>query len=339
MTRGADGGRARSAKGGDGSLDTSGEVRRAWYRQMVEIRLFEEKVMELYLQGLVEGSTHVCIGQEAVSVGAIAAMADDDYLTITYRGHGQALARGLEMESAFAELMGRAGGCCRGLGGSMHLTDFGRGLIGSFAIVGAGLPVAVGAALSAKLQSEPRVALAFFGEGAANIGTFHESLNMAAVWNAPIVFVLENNLYGEFTPYRQTTPIADLADRAASYGMPGVITDGQDVDAVYQSTVAAVARAREGGGPTLIEAKTYRYRGHSRSDPARYRPAGELEAWKGRDPIELLGGHLAREGLLSGDEQAALRVEVQARVDASAARAQQQSFPTMEEARASVYTQ
>jgi TPP-dependent pyruvate/acetoin dehydrogenase alpha subunit len=304
-----------------------------WYRRMVEIRLFEDKVQELFQQGLIEGTTHLCQGQEAVSVGAMAALRADDYLTVTYRGHGHAIARGVEIESLFAELMGRATGCCRGVGGSMHFTDFSRGLIGAFAIVGAGLPVAVGAALSAKLKGEDRVALTFFGDGTANIGTFHEALNMAAVWKAPVVFIIENNLYGEYSPVRETTPLDDLAERAHSYAIPGVVVDGQDVDAVHAAVQEAVDRARRGDGPSLLEMKTYRYRGHSRTDPAAYRAPGELDRWKERDPISLLGAALA----LPEDERRAIWAELQARVDDAAARAAEAPYPTLEETRDYVY--
>lgn len=308
-----------------------------WFRRMLEIRAFEERVQELFLEGLVEGTTHLCQGQEAVSVGAVAALRDDDYLTITYRGHGHALARGMSAEAAFAELMGRSTGCCRGVGGSMHLTDFSRGLIGSFAIVGAGLPVAIGAAMSAKLSGSDRVAVSFCGDGATNIGTFHESLNMAAVWKAPVVFVVENNLYGEYSPLRDTTAVEDIADRAKGNGMPGVVVDGQDVFAVRDAVAAAVARARAGEGPTLLEAKTYRYRGHSRTDPARYRAPGELERWRARDPIVLLGTALAREGTLTDEAQAEMRAAVQAEIDAASRQAAAGPFPTMEEITAYVY--
>jgi pyruvate dehydrogenase E1 component alpha subunit len=309
----------------------------AAYRRMIEIRLFEDKVQELFQQGLIQGTTHLCQGQEAVSVGAMAALQPDDYLTVTYRGHGHAIARGLEIETLFAEIMGRSTGCCRGVGGSMHFADFSRGLIGAFAIVGAGLPVAVGAALSAKLQGKKRVALAFFGDATTNIGTFHEALNMAAVWKAPVVFIIENNLYGEYSPLRETTPLDDLAERAASYAIPGVIVDGQDVEAVEEAVAEAVARARAGDGPSLLEMKTYRYRGHSRTDPAKYRVPGELERWKERDPIKLLGAALARDGILAEDAQRAAWTEVQAHVDAAAARAAEAPYPTLEETRAYVY--
>jgi TPP-dependent pyruvate/acetoin dehydrogenase alpha subunit len=308
-----------------------------WLRRMWEIRLFEEKVQELFMQGQIQGTTHLCQGQEAVSVGAIAALAPEDYLTITYRGHGQALARGMPMEAAFGELMGRTSGCCRGVGGSMHLTDFSRNLIGSFAIIGASYSVAVGAGLSAQLRGVPAVALAFCGDGATNIGTFHESLNMASVWRVPVVFVIENNLYGEYSPLRETTPLDDLADRAKAHAMPGVIADGQDVDVMYEIVATAVERAREGGGPTLVEAKTYRYRGHSRTDPAKYRPEGELERWKQRDPLEILGTRLTADGVMEADEQTALRAAVQEEVDAAAERAAQAPLPLLDELKEYVY--
>jgi len=308
-----------------------------WYRRMLEIRLFEEKVQELFMEGLIHGTTHLCQGQEAVSVGSIAALRNDDYLTMTYRGHGHALMRGVPMEECFAELMGRSTGCCRGVGGSMHFTDVERGLLGAFAIVGAGLPVALGAAYSAKLQGLDRVALTFFGDGATNIGTFHEALNIASAWKVGIVFIIENNLYGEYTPLRETTPLDDLADRARAHAMPGVVVDGQDVFAVNQAVSDAVARGRAGDGPTLLEMKTYRYRGHSRTDPARYRPEGELERWQGRDPIVLLGASLAEDGALDEQSATALRAEIQEMVDETAERAKQAPFPTLEEIRDYVY--
>lgn len=308
-----------------------------WYRRMLEIRLFEEKVQELFMEGLIQGTTHLCQGQEAVPVGAISTLRDDDYLTITYRGHGHALMRGVSMEACFAELMGRATGCCKGVGGSMHFTDVQRGLLGAFAIVGAGLPVAVGAAYSAKLQGLDRVALTFFGDGATNIGTFHEALNIASIWDVGVVFIVENNLYGEYTPLRETTPIDDLAERAKAYAMPGVIVDGQDVDAVHAAVAEAVARGRAGEGPSLLEMKTYRYRGHSRTDPAKYRPEGELARWQERDPITLLGAKLAAEGALSEDDQAAAREEIRQLVDETADKAKQAPFPTIEEIRSYVY--
>jgi len=309
------------------------DQRTGWYRRMLEIRLFEDKVQELFMQGKIQGTTHLCQGHEAVSVGAVSAIEARDYLTITYRGHGHALARGMSMVAAYGELMGRTSGCCNGVGGSMHLTDFSKNLIGAFAIIGAGLPVAVGAGLSAKMRGTDSVALSFSGDGGSNIGTFHEALNMAAVWKVPVVFVIENNLYGEYSPIRETTPLDDLAERAKGYAMPGVIVDGQDVDAVHAVVAEAVARARAGEGPTLIEAKTYRYRGHSRTDPAKYRAEGELERWKLRDPIVILGDRLG----LSDDERKSLQDEVQAAVDAAAVEAEQAPLPTLEEIENYVY--
>jgi pyruvate dehydrogenase E1 component alpha subunit len=304
---------------------------------MIEIRLFEDKVQELFMQGQIQGTTHLCQGQEAVCVGAVGALDDRDYLTITYRGHGHALARGMTMETAFGELMGLTSGCCRGVGGSMHFTDFSRGLIGAFAIIGPSYSVALGAAMSARLRGTDSAALGFCGDGASNIGTFHESLNMAAVWKAPVVFVVENNLYGEYSPLLDTTALADIAERAKGYGIPGVVVDGQDADAVYAATSTAIARARGGEGPSLLEMKTYRYRGHSRTDPAKYRKEGELEEWKQRDPIDILGARLASEGVASDETQREWHEEIQAEVDASAERAAEAPVATFEEIEDYVY--
>jgi pyruvate dehydrogenase E1 component alpha subunit len=315
-----------------------GEDRRlGWYREMLAIRLFEEKVQELFMSGQIEGTTHLCQGQEAVSVGAVAAMQPGDVQTNTYRGHGEALALGMAPEIAFAELMGRSTGGSKGLGGSMHLIDTRKGNIGANAIVGAGIPIAVGAAMTFKLRRQPHAALTFFGDGATNIGTFHESLNMASVWKAPVVFVVTNNLYGEYSPLRDTTPIDDLARRADPFDIPGIVVDGQDVEVVHAATLEALERARAGEGPSLLEMKTYRYRGHSRSDPAKYRPEGELDEWKARDPLIVLGDRLAAEGLLDEVAQASERERVQADIDAAAERAAAAPYLTLEEARAYVY--
>ncbi len=313
-------------------------TRDQWYQTMAVIRRFEDKVQELFMGGHIEGSTHLCQGQEAVSVGAIAAMRPGDVQTNTYRGHGEALALGTPPETAFAELMGRSTGGSGGVGGSMHLIDVGRGNIGANAIVGAGLPIAVGAAVGFQMQGRTNVALTVFGDGATNIGTFHESLNMAALWRAPVVFIIANNLYGEYSPLGSTTAGGEeLARRADSYGIPGIVVDGQDVDAVHEAVAAAAERARSGDGPSLLEMKTYRYRGHSRSDPAKYRPAGELEAWKARDPLDILAGRLAEEGTLAADERRQIDDDVQAEIDAAAERALAAPFPTLEETRSYVY--
>jgi len=266
-------------------------------QRMIEIRGFEDEIQRLFTQNLVRGSTHLCNGQEACAVGACFALREGDSMLCTYRGHGAVLAMGAPLEGTFAEILGRATGLCRGKGGSMHLTDVGVGAYGSFAIVGAHLPIATGLAFAAKHEGSGAVSLCFFGDGSTNIGAFHESLNLAAIWKLPIVFVCENNLYGEYSPLPSTTPVHQLAERAASYAMPGVTVDGNDVVAVHATVSEAVARARAGEGPTLIEAMTYRHRGHSRTDPARYRPEGELEEWLQRDPIPRLEALLAERGV------------------------------------------
>jgi TPP-dependent pyruvate/acetoin dehydrogenase alpha subunit len=289
-------------------------------RRMIEIRAVEERIQKLYSEGEVRGSTHLCNGQEAVAVGIARATRPDDIVTCTYRGHGHALALGLAPEQVIGEICGRTLGCAGGLGGSMHLMEPSVGLLPTFAIVGAGLPVACGAALAARVKRSDRVAVAVFGDGAANIGAVHESLNFAAIRALPVVFVCENNLYGEYTRIEKTTPIADIAARAAGYAMPGVVVDGQDLDAVGRAMAAAVAQARAGKGPSLLEMKTYRYSGHSRSDPATYRPAGELDAWLKRDPIEIFARRLADESALPAGGLDALRGEQGAAIEAAVAR-------------------
>src|SRR5579871_4493466 len=241
-------------------------------QRMFEIRFAEERIQELFLENVIRGTTHLCIGQEGVSVG-MAAVVDvprGDTVTCTYRGHGHALALGLPLRSMMAEMMGKEAGCCKGKGGSMHLTDMSIGLIGTFAVVGAGLPVTNGAALTAQIKGTGAVSISNFGDGTANIGAWHEAVNLAAVWKLPSVFLCENNLYGEYSPYAATSPVPNVIDRASAYGIPGVIVDGQDCEAVYETVKAAVESARQGKGPTLVEAKTYRYKGHSRTDPAAY---------------------------------------------------------------------
>ncbi len=259
------------------------------YRQMSEIRFFEDKVLQLFTKNLVRGSTHLCQGQEAVAVGACAALTnEEDTMTCTYRGHGAVLAMGASLFKSMAEILGRSDGLCGGKGGSMHLTDVSCGALGSFAVVGAHLPITVGAAFTADYRQTGAVSLAFFGDGATNTGAFHESLNLASVWNLPAVFVCENNLYGEYSPLSSTTPVERLSRRADSYAMRSDVVDGNDVLAVRASVQAAVERARQGEGPMLLEALTYRQQGHSRTDPATYRPEGELEAWLERDPLIVL---------------------------------------------------
>jgi acetoin:2,6-dichlorophenolindophenol oxidoreductase subunit alpha len=301
------------------------------YRMMATIREFEEQVQRSYLEGLVHGTTHLCNGQEAVCAGVTKTLRDDDYVSYTYRGHGHCLARGMDLEAAFAELFGRESGVCGGLGGSMHLTDIGRGLIGAFGIVGAGLPVAVGAGLSAQLDGREQVSVCFFGDGATNIGAFHEAMNLAQVWALPVIFVCENNLYGEFSHIRHTTPYEDLVIRAQGYAMANVSVDGNDVEAVYEAASPAVARARGGGGPTFIECKTYRHRGHSRTDPAKYRDPAEVEAWLKRDPLVLYRTELAAAGLMLETHAEAIVLEARQAAKAAADRAAAAPWPSVDQ--------
>ena len=289
--------------------ELSVEYRLDLLRQMHEIRFFEQNLRRLFEEGLVRGSTHLSIGQEAVSVGVCSALRKGDTATCTYRGHATTLAMGAPLDRSFGEILGRAGGLCGGKGGSMHLTDRSVGLLGSFAIVGAHLPITVGAAFAARYQRQDSVSVCFFGDGATNIGAFHEALNLAAVWKLPAVFVCENNLYGEYSPIASTTPVQQLVDRAASYAMAAARVDGNDVVAVRRTAVEAVDRARGGDGPTLIEALTYRWSGHSRSDPAQYRPRGELESWQQRDPIKRLREQLCDEGAAEGCDRVAATAE------------------------------
>lgn len=289
--------------------------RLAWLDRMIEIRLVEGQLQALFNSGDIRGSTHLSNGQEAVSVGIAAAARPTDTVTCTYRGHGAALALGVRPVAVIGEIIGRQVGCIGGLGGSMHLFDESVGLMPTFAIVGAGLPVAAGAALTAKVRGTQDAAIAIFGDGSTNIGAFHETLNLAAIWQLPVVFVIENNLYGEYTRIQLSTPVADLATRADSYAMPSAVVDGQDADAVREAVAGALERARTGGGPTLLEMKTYRYSGHSRADPATYRPDGELDEWLQLDPIALLAAKLVGAGLLSESDVEALRERVAQEVD------------------------
>ena len=287
------------------------------YRRMVEIRRTEDSIKELFAAGLVAGSTHTCQGQEAVSVGIAAVVRPADQVVCTYRGHGHALALGMTPESVLAEILGRTDGCVGGVGGSMHLSSREIGLMPTMAIVGAGIPIAAGAAWAAQLAGDRRIAIGLFGDGASNIGAFHEGLNLAAVWGLPVVFVCENNLYGEYSRIDATTAVDDIARRADSYGIPGEVVDGQDLDQVVDAVSRAAERARSAGGPTLLEMKTYRYAGHSRSDPALYRPEGELDAWLARDPIALYGDRLVSDGLADAGTLEQLRQDVGERVEAA----------------------
>jgi pyruvate dehydrogenase E1 component alpha subunit len=276
------------------------------YEQMAVIRRTEKAAHDLFLAGLVKGTTHLAAGHEAVAVGASASLRPDDYVFATYRGHHHAIARGATPEECLAELMSKATGVCKAKGGSMHLTKASAGMLGSYAIVGAHLPLAAGAAWSAKLRGSGQVAVAFFGDGATNIGAFHEALNIAAVWSLPVLFICENNLYMEYTPIGSVTAVPNpAADRAPAYAIPAELIDGNDVVVVAEAVARATERARSGEGPTIIEARTYRHFGHSRTDPASYRPQEEVQEWLQRDPLDIAKARLTGLGVPEGDVTAA----------------------------------
>jgi acetoin:2,6-dichlorophenolindophenol oxidoreductase subunit alpha len=298
---------------------------------MLQIRYTEEKLQELFLANKIRGTTHLCIGQEGVSTGVASALQSGDTVTCTYRGHGHALAMGMTMKSMMAEMMGRVSGCCRGKGGSMHMTDVSIGLLGANAIVGAQLPIAAGAALTAQIEKTGNIAVTFFGDAASNIGAFHETMNLASVWKLPLIFVCENNRYGEYTPQNLTTPIEDLSIRAASYNMPGVTVDGQDAEVVFAEFSAAAQRARAGEGPSFLEMKTYRYKGHSRTDTGPYRPEGELDAWMERDPITILANRMVEAGQMDNTEFEELVQSVEREVLDTVAWAEKEPYPSLDE--------
>jgi acetoin:2,6-dichlorophenolindophenol oxidoreductase subunit alpha len=269
-------------------VDIEPTTRLALYRSQFEIRAVEKRAYDLFLQNLIKGTSHLAIGQEAIAAAFGTAMKPGDWTFCTYRGHAHTLARGASMTGVLGELMGRECGLMGGKGGSMHLTDVDRGVMGSYAIIGAHLPIAMGAAWSAQYRGTEQVAVCFFGDGTTNIGAFHEALSMAATWKLPVVFVCENNLYMEYTPISEVTPVRyPAADRASAYGLERILIDGNDADAVYRTALSAIAHARAGEGPSLIEALTYRHHGHSRADPGKYRPKEEVETWLKRDPIPL----------------------------------------------------
>lgn len=307
--------RAQAAPG-SGLNDDIGEAQRlALYRSQLRIREAEQRAYDLFLQNLVKGTSHLSLGQEAVASGFAEAMQKGDLSFCTYRGHAHTLARGVSVEKVLGELMQRDNGLMRGKGGSMHLTSEEHGVMGSYAIIGAHLPIACGAAWRAQYKGDKDVSVCFFGDGTTNIGAFHEALNFAAVWRLPVVFVCENNLYMEYTPIGDVTAVPHpAADRAGSYGLERIIIDGNDADVVYRTAQKAYAKARAGDGPSLIEALTYRHSGHSRADPAKYRPEGELEKWKERDPIKIYRERLQQFGV-DGKVIAKIDAEVRKEVD------------------------
>jgi pyruvate dehydrogenase E1 component alpha subunit len=272
------------------------------YTSMYKIRRFEQEAVKLFRNKELPGWLHSYIGEEAVAVGVCASLNRDDYITSTHRGHGHCIAKGADLKRMMAELYGKEAGYCKGKGGSMHIADFSIGILGANGIVGGGIPIATGAALAFQYLEDGRVTVCFFGDGASNQGGFHESLNLASLWKLPVVYVCENNLYAETTPQVDHQPIRDIADRAKSYNMPGVIVDGNDVLAVYEKVNKAVERARPGRGPTLIECKTYRYRGHWEGDPEVYRTKEEVKEWKRRDPLKKFKKYLLENGIAQSKE-------------------------------------
>ncbi|MFH1124436.1 MAG: thiamine pyrophosphate-dependent dehydrogenase E1 component subunit alpha [Pseudomonadota bacterium] len=304
------------------------------YKTMLTIRRFEERVVDMFARGQVPGLTHAYIGEEAIAAGVCAALRKDDYITSTHRGHGHVIARGADLKRMMAELCGKKTGYCKGKGGSMHIADMSLGILGANGIVGGGLPITVGAALTAKRRGTDQVAVSFFGDAASNTGSFHESLNLASVWKLPVLFVCENNLYGISVSQEKHQAIKDIADRAAAYGMAGALVDGMDVIAVHQATVDAVNRARSGQGPTLLECKTYRYRGHHEGDPnmgARYRTKQEIEAWKKKDPIDRMAGLLVNRKVVTKKKLAEINKALTEQIEGAVAFALESPFPEAKE--------
>ena len=305
------------------------------YRMMVTIRRFEETIRDLFFQGQIPGFVHVSIGEEAVPTGVCAALSDKDYITTTHRGHGHMLAKGGKPKQMMAELFGKKTGYCKGKGGSMHIVSYDLGILGANGIVGGGIPIATGAALASSFRGNDAVAISFFGDGASNEGTFHESLNLAGLWKLPVIYVCQNNCYAEFTPTSESTSVKDIAVRAQGYNMPGVIVDGNDVLAVYEVIKTAVARAKRGEGPTLVEAKTYRWEGHVVGEQAfvgEYRPAEEVEAAKQRCPIVLFSQQALATGFIDEAELNRIAGEVQREIEDAVAFAQSSPLPEPAEA-------
>ena len=305
------------------AADVDRPTRLRLYQLMVELRDFEQRAYELFLENLVRGTSHLALGQEAISAGYAVAMRPDDYTFCTYRGHGHTLARGASMAAAMAELLGRGNGMLHGKGGSMHLTDVKHGAMGSYAIVGAHLPIAAGAAWSAQVRKSGQVSVCFFGDGTTNIGAFHEALNLAVIWKLPVVFVCENNQYMEYTPIRSVTAVEHpAADRASAYGLQPILIDGNDADVMYETARQTIGKAREGGGPSLVEALTYRHGGHSRADPAKYRPDAEVREWLDRDPVKRYRERLLAAGIGEAEVNE-IDTRAQQKVDAATQEARQ----------------
>jgi pyruvate dehydrogenase E1 component alpha subunit len=311
--------------------------KRELLRQMYTIRAFEEMAEQLYAMGKIHGTMHLSIGMEASAVGAIAALRPDDLVLSTHRGHGHCIAKEADLNLMMAEFMGKENGYCRGRGGSMHIADVAGGNLGANGVVGGGIATAVGVGLGLKMQKRDQIILCFFGDGAANLGTFNESLNMAAIWTLPVVYVCENNQYAMSFSVKKAFAIERISDRAAGYGMPGVTVDGNDLMAVYEAVSQAVKRARRGKGPSLIENVTYRWRGHSKSDVNRYRTREEIEAWKQKCPIKHFRARLIEEGVLTEEKADRIKQEAYAAIDAAVEFAEASPEPTIETIEEGVY--
>ncbi|WP_251329708.1 thiamine pyrophosphate-dependent dehydrogenase E1 component subunit alpha [Haloplanus pelagicus] len=319
---------------------TAPSDRRQALRRMLLIREFERAVRDNFADGEIPGFVHLYLGQEAVAVGACAALTDDDYVTSTHRGHGHCLAKGMDERRLMAELYGRSEGYCRGKGGSMHAADLDEGMLGAQPIVGAGVPLATGAGLTAQLHDRDWVGLSFFGDGAVAEGQVHESINLAATWDLPAIYVIENNLYSEGMTFEKQHNVDDLADSAAAYGIPGVVVDGMDVEAVYEAVTEARERAARGDGPTLIEAKTYRYRGHYEGDPEPYRTQAEVDEWReNRDAIDTFAARLREEDIIDEGDREEMEAAVKADIEAAIEYARDAPFPDPEEAYDDVFVE
>lgn len=313
-------------------MDFSEEQLQDFYRVMFTIRRFEEKVNELFLGGEIPGFVHLYIGEEAIATGVMANLRKTDYITSTHRGHGHTIAKGADLNRMMAEIFGKATGYCKGKGGSMHIADFTIGMLGANGVVGGGYNLAVGAGLAAKLRGQDQVSVCFFGDGASNRGTFHEGLNMAAAWKLPVIFVCENNQWASTTPYRTTTSVENIADRATGYGIPGVVVDGNNVFAVYEAAQAAVERARSGGGPTLLETKTYRIKGHFVGDPEMYRTREEVQQqFETNDPLNNFKQAVLNANSLTEKDLEEIETAVQAAIEEAVDFARESPFPKPEE--------
>ena len=308
------------------------------YITMLKIRKFEEKASKLFAEGKIPGFVHLYMGEEAVATGVCSNLNDDDFITSTHRGHGHIIAKGGQLNEMMAELFGKATGYCKGKGGSMHIADASRGILGANGIVGAGHNIAVGAGITAQYKGTDQVCICFFGDASTNQSTFHEALNLASVWKLPVVFVCENNLYGISMSQERHQAIEDVSDRAVAYNIPGVTVDGNDVFAVFEASKEAIKRARNKQGPTLIECKTYRHHGHFEGDPTTYRPAGELEEWLKKDPIIRMEQFMIQNQIKTAEELEAIQADMDQQIKDAVEFAENSPLPSLESAVEDVYT-